>query len=123
MVGTGPTTYARVGSPDNPGEHVENALAFLGASRATGTTAGVGSPRSAGRCNTIRPLWISVDPKPGGPTSHGRRRAESLTSAVGFDTDVNGAALAEGGWGRRKGPASFVHHHRNGIGAARLTVG
>lgn len=53
---------------------------------------------------------ITATPKPGWPGTDliGRLR-DALGVPIGFDTDVNGAALAEGRWGAAAGCDSFVY--------------
>lgn len=54
--------------------------------------------------------YITTTPKPGwSGTSVLRRFAEALELPVGFDTDVNGAALGEGEWGASIGLGSHVY--------------
>ena len=48
-------------------------------------------------------------PKPGWDGFNILRRARCWAVPVGFDTDVNGAALAEGRWGAARGLASFAY--------------
>jgi len=53
---------------------------------------------------------ITSTPKPGWRgTNVARRLAQSFVVPVGFDTDVNGAALAEGRWGGAKELADFAY--------------
>jgi len=54
--------------------------------------------------------FITSTPKPGWRgTNVARRLAQLFTVPVGFDTDVNGAALAEGRWGGAKELADFAY--------------
>jgi fructokinase len=58
------------------------------------------------------PNWghITATTKPGwSDCSFGARVAEALGLLVGFDTDVNGAALAEARWGAGRGQAVSVY--------------
>lgn len=48
-------------------------------------------------------------PKPGWSGFNILRRAECWAVPVGFDTDVNGAAIAEGRWGAAQGLQSFTY--------------
>lgn len=48
-------------------------------------------------------------PKPGWDGFNILRRARCWAVPVGFDTDVNGAALAEGRWGAARGLGSFAY--------------
>jgi fructokinase len=60
-----------------------------------------GHPRFGFITSTPKPGWSGTDVL--GPI------AEAFGLPVGFDTDVNGAALAEGRWGAARGLGSFVY--------------
>ena len=60
-----------------------------------------GSPTFGYITTTPKPGWAQVDFA--GPI------AQALGVPVGFDTDVNGAALAEGRWGAAQGLDTFVY--------------
>ncbi|MBP8129522.1 MAG: ROK family protein [Candidatus Hydrogenedentes bacterium] len=80
-----------------------------------------------------------VDPKPGSPTygcitttpKRGWANTdlagplrEALRAPIGFDTDVNGAALAEGRWGAAQGLDTFVYLTvGTGIGGGAMVNG
>lgn len=68
--------------------------------------------------------FITSTPKPGWRnTDVAGRLSRSLNVSVNFDTDVNGAALAEGRWGAARGLADFAYVTvGTGIGAG-LVVG
>jgi fructokinase len=54
--------------------------------------------------------FITSTPKPGwGNTSVADRLAHAFNTPVGFDTDVNGAALAEGRWGAARNLEDFAY--------------
>jgi fructokinase len=54
--------------------------------------------------------FITSTPKPGWRnTQVAERLARALNVPVGFDTDVNGAALAEGRWGAGRGLEDFAY--------------
>jgi fructokinase len=54
--------------------------------------------------------FITSTPKPGwGNTSVAERLAQAFDVPVGFDTDVNGAALAEGRWGAARNLEDFAY--------------
>ena len=57
------------------------------------------------------PTYGSVvnTPKPGWSGANLLARARRFSVPVGFDTDVNGAALAEGAWGGAQGLRSFAY--------------
>ena len=59
------------------------------------------SPRYGQILTTPKPGWSNTDVL--GPLR------ESLGVPIGFDTDVNGAALAEGRWGAARGLDTFVY--------------
>ena len=53
---------------------------------------------------------IASTPKPGwSHTDIARRMTKRLRLPIGFDTDVNGAALAEGRWGAARGLRNFAY--------------
>ncbi len=69
--------------------------------------------------------YITATPKPGWSNTDvaGAIRRE-LGLEVGFDTDVNGAALAEGRWGRAVGLSDFVYLTiGTGIGGGAMVNG
>jgi fructokinase len=116
VIGTGPDDVAETLRIDvvDPAHTIGAALAFFRAAVASGTriaALGIGSfgPIELRRRN---PAYgsITTTPKPGwsgtdivGPFAAG------LGVPVGFDTDVNAAALAEGRWGAARGLESFVY--------------
>jgi len=53
--------------------------------------------------------WITSTPKPGWRDTAVVPRLAHLGVPVGFDTDVNGAALAEGRWGAARGLEDFAY--------------
>ena len=53
--------------------------------------------------------WITSTPKPGWRDTGVVPRLAHLGVPVGFDTDVNGAALAEGRWGAARGLEDFAY--------------
>jgi fructokinase len=53
--------------------------------------------------------WITSTPKPGWRDTSVVSRLAHLGVPIGFDTDVNGAALAEGRWGAARGLADFAY--------------
>ncbi len=94
-----------------PGETIERAIDFLRPHRLDLTAVGVASfgpvdldPRSP------RYGFITTTPKPGWAQTDivgAIRRALDLP--VGFDTDVNGAALGEHRWGAAQGLNTFIY--------------
>ncbi len=53
--------------------------------------------------------WITSTPKPGWRDTAVVPRLAQLGVPIGFDTDVNGAALAEGRWGAARGLEDFAY--------------
>ncbi len=116
VVGTGPddivdTLRIEVGDPDDT---LAAALGFFRATIAGGRSLdaiGIGSfgpvelrvghPEYGTITTTPKPGWSGTDVL--GPFS------SAFGLPVGFDTDVNAAALAEGRWGAARGLASFVY--------------
>jgi fructokinase len=112
VVGTGPEDIAAEETfpTGPPGETLERALAFFAGN---GPLAAVGiaafgpvelrtsSPAYGSITTTPKPGWSGVD-----LAGH---VGGALGVPVGIDTDVNGAALAEGRWGAARGLDSFVY--------------
>lgn len=68
--------------------------------------------------------FIVGTPKPGWDRVDLLSVARAFDTPVGFDTDVNGAALAEGRWGAAKGLANFVYITvGTGIGVGTVVAG
>jgi fructokinase len=97
-----------------PAGTIEQALAFFERAVAAGTrlaALGIGSfgpielrpdhPRYGSITTTPKPGWSGTDMV--GPF------VKAFDLPVGFDTDVNAAALAEGRWGAARGLRSFVY--------------
>jgi fructokinase len=116
-------------STTTPVETIERAVAFFRqAQQAHGALAGIGIA-SFGPID-LRPAsptygYITSTPKPGWANFDflgAVRRAISVP--VGFDTDVNGAALAEWRWGAAQGLDTFVYLTiGTGIGGGGLVGG
>ncbi|MGA2399582.1 MAG: ROK family protein [Steroidobacteraceae bacterium] len=71
---------------------------------------GVASFGPIDRCPTSpRYGWITSTPKPGWRDTPLVPRLAHLSIPVGFDTDVNGAALAEGRWGAAQALEDFAY--------------
>lgn len=74
-----------------------------------------GSPTFGHVASTVKPGWNGADV---GRLAHGRG------VPVGIDTDVNGAALAEGRWGAAQGLADFAYITvGTGIGVGLIVAG
>ena len=116
VIGTGPGDIAETQRIDvaDPANTIEAALDFFRRGLAAGTqldAIGIGSfgpvelrrsnPRYGFITTTAKPGWSRTDVA--GPF------AAALGIPIGFDTDVNAAALAEGRWGAARGLASFVY--------------
>jgi len=116
VIGTGPDAIMETRRIDvaGPAESIEAALDFFRRAVAAGTplaAIGIGSfgPVELRRSNP-RYGFITTTPKPGwSGTDVAGPFAKALGIPVGFDTDVNAAALAEGRWGAARGLASFVY--------------
>ncbi|MFN8654377.1 MAG: ROK family protein [Gemmatimonadales bacterium] len=131
LVGTGPDDIrAESRFPTTtPAETLSRSIAFLaGEQERHGPLAAVGiasfgpidlnrqSPSYGCITSTPKPGWANV------PVVAEVSRA--LKVPVGFDTDVNGAALAEGRWGAAQGLASFIYLTvGTGIGGGGLLEG
>lgn len=131
VIGTGPeaiveTLRIEVGDPDAT---IEAALGFFRRAIASGThldAIGIGSfgpvelrpghPRYGAITTTPKPGWSGTDLA--GPFG------AAFRLPVGFDTDVNAGALAEGRWGAARGLASFVYLTLGtGIGGGAVSSG
>lgn len=116
VIGSGPDRIVETARIDvaGPAETIEATLAFFRRAVDAGVgldAIGIGSfgPVEL-REGHPRYGWITSTPKPGwsntdlvGPV------ARELGLPVGFDTDVNAAALAEGRWGAARGLRSFIY--------------
>ena len=131
VIGTGPDDIAETARIDvaGPVETIEAALDFFRRALASGTrldAIGIGSfgpvevrrasPRYGFITSTPKQGWSGTDVV--GPF------AAALGIPVGFDTDVNAAALAEGRWGAARGLSSFVYLTLGtGIGGGAVVEG
>jgi len=131
IIGTGPDDIARTQRIDvaGPSETLKASVDFFLRAGAAGVrldAIGIGSfgPVELRRMNP-RYGFITTTPKPGwSGTDIAGPFAAALGIPVGFDTDVNAAALAEGRWGAARGLASFVYLTvGTGIGAGALVDG
>ncbi len=100
-------------STTTPEETIDQAIAFFKEQRRLTPLAAVGiasfGPVDA---NPASPNFgcITSTPKPGwAHTDFAGRIQRSLSIPVGFDTDVNGAALGEHRWGSAQGLHSFIY--------------
>ena len=116
VIGTGPDDIAETQRIDvaGPADTIEATLDFFRRALAAGTridAIGIGSfgPVELRR-SSPRYGFITTTPKPGwSGTDVAGPFAAALGIPIGFDTDVNAAALAEGRWGAARGLASFVY--------------
>ncbi len=131
VVGTGPDDIAETLRIDvaGPVETLDAALGFFRRTLAGGRrldAIGIGSfgplelrrshPRYGSITTTTKPGWSGTDVV--GPF------ATAFGIPVGFDTDVNAAALAEGRWGAARGLGSFVYLTLGtGIGGGAVVEG
>jgi len=131
VIGTGPDDIAETRRIDvaGPAETLEAALDFFRRALVAGTrldAIGIGSfgPVELRRSNP-RYGFITTTPKPGwSGTDVAGPFVSALGIPVGFDTDVNAAALAEGRWGAARGLGSFVYLTLGtGIGGGAVVEG
>jgi len=115
-VGTGPDDIvAETRFPtDDPESTIGSATAFLADQQGVhGRLSAIGVASFGPvelRLDHSRYGWITTTPKPGwSGTPVIRPLMDAFEVPVGFDTDVNGAALGEGRWGAAQGVASFVY--------------
>lgn len=111
-VGTGPADIrAETRFPTTtPKETIEQAIAFFKAQEPI-EALGIASFGPVDP-NPASPIfgYITFTPKPGwGQTNLGGTLGQALNVPVGFDTDVNGAALGEYRWGAAQGLETFVY--------------
>ncbi len=116
-------------STTTPAESIGRAIAFFRDVRAQGATLRAVGIAAFGPLdpNPASPTfgYITTTPKPGWAHADfvGPLRA-ALGLPVGFDTDVNGAALGEGKWGAAQGLDTFVYLTiGTGIGGGALVEG
>ncbi len=125
--GTGPDDLETIQIPTGtPAETVAEAVAFLRRFRAEMRAVGVGAFGPV----DLRPAswtygYITTTPKPGWRNFDlaGAVR-KALDLPVGFDTDVNAAALGEARWGAAQGLADFLYLTvGTGIGGGAMVNG
>jgi fructokinase len=116
VVGTGPGDIAAETTfpTGAPGPTLERAIGFFADHAAAGGSLDAVGIASFGPVE-LRPSSgaygsITTTPKPGwSGTDVVGRVGSALGIPIGFDTDVNGAALAEGRWGAARGLDSFIY--------------
>jgi fructokinase len=116
LLATGPDdTVAEMIIPTTtPGETIGAVVDFFSTQVAAGNAPVAGGIATFGpvelRRSHERYGWITTTPKPGWSNTDvlGPVR-DVLGVPVGFDTDVNGAALGEGRWGAAQGLETFVY--------------
>jgi len=116
LIGTGPDDV-RMHATIPTGADPQAAFARIGAEFSRGIEAhgsiralGIASFGPIDRCRTsARYGWITSTPKPGWRDTPIVPRLAHLGVPVGFDTDVNGAALAEGRWGAARALEDFAY--------------
>ena len=131
LLGTGPDdTVAELRIPTTtPEETIGAVVDFFSAQHKAGNVPAAGGVASFGpvelRRDSDRYGYITTTPKPGwsdtdllGPLRN------ALGVPVGFDTDVNGAALGEGRWGAAVGLDTFVYLTiGTGVGGGAMVAG
>src|SRR4030095_3337252 len=127
-VGTGPDDL-RVCiqfATTTPSETMARAAAFFEAYRSGLIALGIASfgPLDP-RLSSASFGWITSTPKPGwAHTDLAGTLSRALSLPVAFDTDVNGAALAEQRWGAAQGFATFLYITvGTGIGGGAIVHG
>lgn len=129
-LGTGPDDLrAQTSFPTTfPADTISRAVDFFRDAATAGTLTAVGIA-SFGPVD-VDPTsptygYITTTPKPGWDhTDFGRAVQRALGLPVGFDTDVNGAALGEHRWGAARGLDSFVYLTiGTGIGGGAMVGG
>ncbi len=129
-VGTGPKDIrGEVRFPTtSPAECIEKSIAFFRPYREQGELGAVGiacfGPLDPGPASPTFG-YITTTPKPGwGNVDVAGPIRKALGVPVGFDTDVNGAALGEGTWGAARGLDTFVYITiGTGIGGGAMVNG
>ena len=131
LLGTGPDdSVAELRIPTTtPGETIGAVVDFFATQAAAGNVPAAGGVASFGpvelRRENNRYGYITTTPKPGWSDTDllGPLQA-ALDVPMGFDTDVNGAALAEGRWGAALGLDTYVYLTiGTGIGGGALVGG
>ena len=111
-VGSGPEDLRTVRIPTtSPQETISRCFGYFASTGAQLTSLGIGSFGPVD-LNPSSPTWghITQTPKPGWQnTDLAGQFARKLGMKVGFDTDVNAAALAESRWGAARGAGSCVY--------------
>lgn len=126
-VGTGPEDLKQIRFPTTaPTETIEQVVAFFRAQPEPVKAVGIGSFGPVD-LNPASPQfgWITGTPKPGwSNTDLGGAIRRALGVPVGFDTDVNAAALGEHRWGAAAGLETFIYLTvGTGIGGGGLVGG
>jgi fructokinase len=127
-VGTGPADLTTIQIPTtSPEATIESAIAFL-RERSGGRLDAVGIASFGPvdlRCGSATYGYVTSTPKPGWQNFDlAGTVARAFGVPVGFDTDVNGAALGEARWGAAQGLSDFVYLTvGTGIGGGGLSNG
>ena len=130
VVGTGPAdVQAAISFPTTtPGQTLARIIAFFQQQQLAAPLAAIGigsfGPISLDR-RASDDGYITSTPKPGwAQTDIAGPLGQALGIPVGFDTDVNVAALGEGRWGAAQGLATFLYLTvGTGIGGGGLSNG
>lgn len=131
IIGTGPDDVRALerlptGERDDTLGHIENVLERGRAQHGDFAALGIGSFGPAD-LRASSPTWghITSTPKPGWRnTDVAQRLHRRFQVPVNFDTDVNGAAFAEGRWGAAQGLSDFAYVTvGTGIGVGSIVRG
>ena len=110
------STLHRLGDQLNAWQAIHGRIAALGIASFGPIDLAVTSPTYGSITSTAKPGWRNVDVL--------GRLTRAFKVPTGFDTDVNGAALAEGRWGAARGLRDFAYVTvGTGVGVGLIVAG